>query len=134
MDGRFGHTLAAALAAMSVALPCAAQEAGAPATGDAHLDALIGTCRPAVDAYGQALAAANPPEVVDLTIRSLLSSLRGVGGWSDGEIAKRQAMDGTLISDPDLARANPTGAQAARLDQCVVGAELAARVARTGPK
>ena len=108
-----------------------AQMLGSYATGDAHLDGLVAQCTPAADAYWQALTIGNnPPEVVVMTIRGVLASLKGIGDWTNDAVAKRQAADAALGADADLLRANPATAQAARFGQCLTGHELAARSAR----
>ncbi len=98
--------------------------AAGPSPGDDQMESLLAACSAERGAYWQALANVNPPEIVELTMAELLSDLKGLPTWNEVEIARRQAQDARAIAaDAETLRANPALAQAARLGQCLTGAE-----------
>ena len=125
---RPGMMTAFALACSLIAQPGQAGVSAQYGAEDQHLDGLISQCAGPLAAYAQVLSVNNPPEVVELSIRSSVNALRGAALWSASDIAERQAVnDGALRSAIQSPGGDPSSPLGIRFMQCVTGAELAAR-------
>lgn len=121
LPGRSGFAAVVGLLLWLLATPGLAGLSAQYGFDDPHLDDLLSRCGRPLDAYAQVLAATNPPEVVDFSIRDLLSTLRGSAQWSPAQIAEREALNASAsIQDP-------AGAAAAEVARCILAEELVIR-------
>jgi hypothetical protein len=128
-----GKIMASSLLFVTAGVSSAASP-GPYSSGDDHLDGLLVQCEAAFTLYNQTLMANNPPEIVDISISGMFSSLRGISKWSEKEIRQRWALDAQALDQAaDTGKGDPAGSAAARFGQCVTEKELEGRRVGTAP-